>query len=64
MYLLGKAVWGRIGGTLSAVLYLLAPYHALDIYVRGDVAEFGRMRLFRLFSTDYYNYIKQKNGSM
>lgn len=40
MYLLGRSVWDEIGGTISGLLYLFAPYHALDIYVRGDVAEF------------------------
>src|SRR5207247_5254973 len=32
--------WGICGGFISEMLYLYAPYHALDIYVRGDVAEF------------------------
>jgi uncharacterized membrane protein len=40
MYLLAKQFWGVGGGFISAVLYLYAPYHAVDIYVRGDVAEF------------------------
>jgi len=40
MYLLAKEFWGRPGGVLSALFYMYAPYHALDIYVRGDVAEF------------------------
>ena len=40
MYLLDKEFWGKAGGILSALFYMYAPYHALDIYVRGDVAEF------------------------
>lgn len=40
MYLLAKNVWGEKAGVLSAVLYVFAPYHALDIYVRGAVGEF------------------------
>ncbi|MBI2621373.1 MAG: hypothetical protein HYW63_01850 [Candidatus Levybacteria bacterium] len=39
MYFLGKEFWGKLGGLLSALLYLYAPYHALDIYVRGDIGE-------------------------
>ena len=39
MYLLGKEFWGRLGGLLSAVLYVYAPYHALDVFVRGALAE-------------------------
>jgi len=40
MYLLGKEFWGKSGGILSALFYMYAPYHAVDIYVRGDVAEY------------------------
>ncbi|HUD05234.1 MAG TPA: 6-pyruvoyl-tetrahydropterin synthase-related protein [Patescibacteria group bacterium] len=40
MYFLAKEFWGKSGGILSALFYMYAPYHALDIYVRGDVAEF------------------------
>ena len=40
MYLLAKEFWGKVGGVLSGLFYVYAPYHALDIYVRGDVAEF------------------------
>ncbi len=58
MYLLGKEIWGRFGGVLAALLYVYAPYHALDIYVRGDVSEiwaygfiplafYGLLKLYR-----------------
>jgi hypothetical protein len=40
MYFLTKEFWGKSGGILSALFYTYAPYHALDVYVRGDVAEF------------------------
>lgn len=40
MYFLAREFWGRTGGILSAVLYVYAPYHALNIYVRGAVGEF------------------------
>lgn len=40
MYFLAKEFWGKIGGVLSALFYIYAPYHAINIYVRGDVAEF------------------------
>lgn len=40
MYLLAKELWGKIGGLMSSLFYMYAPYHAVDIYVRGDVAEF------------------------
>lgn len=39
MYLLIKSIWGKIPATTAAVLYMFAPYKALDIYVRGALAE-------------------------
>jgi hypothetical protein len=39
MYLLSREFWGEAGGLVSGLFYLYAPYHALDIFVRGDVAE-------------------------
>ncbi len=39
MYLLGKELWGKIGGLISAFVYLYAPYRAVDIFVRGDISE-------------------------
>jgi len=39
IYLLGKSLWGKWAGVVAAVLYMFAPYKALDIYVRGALAE-------------------------
>lgn len=39
MYILAKEFWGKFGGLLSALLYLYAPYHGLNTYVRGDIGE-------------------------
>lgn len=40
MYVLASRLFGKIGGIITALFYTYAPYHAVDIYVRGDVAEF------------------------
>lgn len=40
MYLLAKEFFDKIGGLVAAVFYIYAPYHALDLYVRGAFAEF------------------------
>lgn len=40
MYFLGKEFWGTIGGIVSGLLYVYAPYHALNAYVRGAISEF------------------------
>lgn len=39
IYLLAKSLWGKAAGIVSSVLYLFAPYKALDIYVRGALGE-------------------------
>lgn len=40
MYLLGRELWGKAGGVLSALFFVYAPYRAVDMYVRGAVGEF------------------------
>jgi len=40
MYLFSKLLLPRWGAALAAVLYLYAPYHGVQIYVRGAVAEY------------------------
>ena len=39
MYVLVKDLWGRLPGVTSALFYMFVPYRALDIYVRGALAE-------------------------
>jgi len=39
IYLLVKELWGKNAGFVSAILYMFAPYKALDIYVRGALVE-------------------------
>jgi len=55
MYLFTKEFWGKSGGILSALFYMYAPYHALDIYVRGDVAEFWAYAFIPLI---FYSLLK------
>lgn len=46
MYLLANKFWGKLGGSLSAIFYILAPYHALDFYVRGAMGEMWALLFF------------------
>lgn len=39
MYHLAKFFWGRRGGLLATALYVYAPYHAVQAFVRGAVGE-------------------------
>ena len=39
MYVLTREFWGRSAAIVSALFYMFVPYRALDIYVRGALAE-------------------------
>ena len=39
MYILVRELWGKFPALISTVFYLLVPYRALDVYVRGALAE-------------------------
>ena len=54
MYFLAKEFFGRIGGVLSAVFYIWAPYHAVDVYVRGALNEAWALAWFPLIF--FYSY--------
>ncbi len=58
MFKLAKEFWGKTGGLLSAIIFTYAPYHALDIYVRGALSEVFALSLlpWMLFFT--YRLIK------
>lgn len=40
MYALAASIFGVSGGLIAGAFYLFAPYHAVQIYVRGAVGEF------------------------
>lgn len=39
IFFLSREFFGNIGGLVSAVLYIYAPYHSVDVYVRGALSE-------------------------
>lgn len=45
-FLLGRKLWGELGGTLSAIFYSFAPYHAVVLYVRGAMGELWGLMFF------------------
>jgi uncharacterized membrane protein len=49
MFILGRRLYGIIGGLTIAVVFTFVPYHAVDIYVRGAIGEFWAMSLFPLY---------------
>lgn len=47
-YFYSKRRFGEWGGVLTSVFYTYAPYHFLDIYVRGSVGEVWALAFFPL----------------
>jgi len=47
MFFLAKQLWGSVfGGLISAILYLYAPYRAVDVWARGALPEATAFVLF------------------
>mgnify|MGYP001563193482 CR=1 FL=1 len=60
MYWLAKNFFGRFGGVVSAIFYVWAPYHAVDVYVRGAMNEAWALIWFPLILLFIYKIIKEK----
>ena len=60
MYLLAKEFFGRLGGTLSSIFYIWAPYHAVDAYVRGAMNEVWALAWFPFIFWASYRLIIEK----
>jgi len=60
-YLLGKELWGKYGGWVVSAFYLYAPYHAVDVYVRGAMNEFWGLVFFPALFWAVYQLIKKEN---
>ncbi|HYK07980.1 MAG TPA: 6-pyruvoyl-tetrahydropterin synthase-related protein, partial [Candidatus Eisenbacteria bacterium] len=59
-YLWTKRFWGNMGGFVSSLIYTFAPYHFVDIYVRGSVGEVWALGIFPAFLWSYTTYIDTK----
>jgi len=60
MYFLAKEFFGRFGGIVAAVFYVWAPYHAVDVYVRGAMNEAWALIWFPAIFWSVYRLIKNK----
>lgn len=61
MYLLSRELFGKWPALVAASLYLFAPYKALDIYVRGALAESLSISIVPLIFYFILRLIKQKS---
>lgn len=60
MFYLAKEFFGKWGGILSALFYVYAPYHSVDVYVRGAQNEAWGMVWFPFVLLFIYRLISQK----
>ncbi len=60
MYFLAREFWGEFGGVISGLFYAYAPYHAIDVYVRGAVGEFWAMAFLPLVFLGIYKLFRKK----
>jgi len=63
MYFFASLFWGELGGFISAVVFLLAPYQATDSFVRGAIAELLAINIIPwvfYFLTKFINSNKNK----
>lgn len=60
MYYLAKEFFGKWGGLLSALFYVYAPYHSVDVYVRGAQNEAWGMVWFPFVLLYIYKLITKK----
>lgn len=57
MFLLGKKLWGDLGGLLSAVIYMFVPYRAVELYVRGSLPELLVLMWLPLIFLSLFNWL-------
>jgi hypothetical protein len=64
MFLLAKKIWGNSWSALiSAVIYVYAPYRAVDVWVRGALPEALSFILFPLIILKIEEYFKKKKNT-
>jgi hypothetical protein len=61
MYLLAKELFGKVPGVTAAILYLFAPYRALDSYVRGAVGESFALAIVPFVFYFFLQLIRKRN---
>jgi len=59
-YLWAKGFWGVWGGLVGSIFYTFAPYHFLDIYIRGSVGEVWALAFFPAFLWSVAIFLKHK----
>lgn len=61
MYVFSKEHFGKMAGLIGAIFYIMVPYRALDVYVRGALAESFSFVWLPLILWSFYKLEKTKN---
>lgn len=61
MYLLSSYLFGSLPGSISTILFVFAPYQAVDSFVRGALAEFMALSLIPWLFYTNLKYINKPN---
>lgn len=59
MYRFARRLWGQGPGFVAALLYVYAPYHFVNIYVRAALAEFVAYALFPWALHSFWDLLEQ-----
>jgi hypothetical protein len=59
MYAFARKVMGRQRGLLAAIIYIYIPYHLVDIYVRGALAEYSAFVWMPLALLAFHQLVKE-----
>lgn len=59
MFLLAREFWGNLGGLVAGVFYVYAPFHAVSVYVRGDLPEHWALAFMPAILWGIYKVIKE-----
>lgn len=64
MYFLSKEFFGKEGGVISSIFYIWAPYHSVDVYVRGAMNESWALIWFPLILLFGYKLITEDKKTL
>ncbi len=62
MYRLARSLWGVGPAFIAGLLYMTAPYHLVNSYVRGSLAEFVALALYPWVIHSFWQVLTRKNA--
>ena len=62
MYRLARRLWGVGPGFIAGLLYMAAPYHLVNSYVRGSLAEFVALALYPWVIDSYLRLLRRPSA--